>query len=57
MSHAVLYKYINCADDKLLALVPVTNYNTNYSEIINNNNNNNVNNNNNNNMILIISFC
>ena len=56
MSHAVLYKYINCADDKLLALVPVTNYNTNYSEIINNNNNNNVNNNNNN-MILIISFC
>ena len=34
MSHAVLYKYINCADDKLLALVPVTNYNTNYSEIV-----------------------
>ena len=34
MTHAILYKYIICTDDKLLALAPVTNYNTNYSKII-----------------------
>ena len=31
MPHEVLYKYINCTVDKLLALVLVTNYITNYS--------------------------
>ena len=31
MAHAVLYKYINCTVDKLLALALVTNYITNYS--------------------------
>ena len=33
MTHAVFYKYISCTD-KLLALAPVTDYNTNYSKII-----------------------
>ena len=33
MTHAVLYKYINCTVDKLLALEPVTNYITKYSII------------------------
>ena len=31
MAHAVLYKYINCTVDKLLALALVTNYTNNYS--------------------------
>ena len=31
MAHVVLYKYINCTVDKLLALALVTNYITNYS--------------------------
>ena len=31
MAHAVLYKYINCTVDKLLALALVTNDITNYS--------------------------
>ena len=34
MTRTVLYKYINCTADKLLALVLVTNYITNYSIII-----------------------
>ena len=34
MAHPVLYKYINCTDDKLLVLALVTNYITNYSKII-----------------------
>ena len=34
MTRAVLYKYINCTVDKLLALALVTNYITNYSIII-----------------------
>ena len=34
MTRTVLYKYINCTADKLLALVLVTNYTTNYSIII-----------------------
>ena len=34
MAVVVLYKYINCAVDKLLALTLVTNYITNYSKII-----------------------
>ena len=33
MTHAVLYRYINCTVDKLLALEPVTNYITKYSII------------------------
>ena len=33
-SRAVLYKYINCTVDKLLALALVTSYITNYSIII-----------------------
>ena len=33
MTHAVLYKYINCTVDKLLALEPVINYITKYSII------------------------
>ena len=33
MTHAVLYKYINCTVDKLLALEPVMNYITKYSII------------------------
>ena len=33
MTHVVLYKYINCTVDKLLALALVTNYITNYSII------------------------
>ena len=57
MTHAVLYKYISCTDDKLLAPPLVTNYITivKYKQQQQCNNNNN--NNNNNNMILIISFC
>ena len=31
MAHAVLYKYINCTVDKLLALALVTNYTNNHS--------------------------
>ena len=34
MTRAVLYKYINCTVDKLLALALVTNDTTNYSIII-----------------------
>ena len=34
MTLAVLYKYINCTVDKLLALALVTNFITNYSIII-----------------------
>ena len=34
MAHAVLYKYINCTVDKLLALALVTNDTTDYSIII-----------------------
>ena len=34
MTQVVLYKYVNCTVDKLLALVLVTNYITNYSIII-----------------------
>ena len=34
MTHAVLYNYVNCTDDKLLALALVTNYITNYIKII-----------------------
>ena len=34
MTHAVLYKNINSTVDKLLALILVTNYITNYSIII-----------------------
>ena len=43
MTRAILYKYINCTVDKLLALALVTNYIT----IVNNNkfNNNNINDN------------
>ena len=33
MTHAVLYNYVNCTDDKLLALALVTNYITNCSKI------------------------
>ena len=33
MAHAVLYNYVNCTDDKLLALALVTNYITNCSKI------------------------
>ena len=33
MTLAVLYKYMNCTVDKLLALTLVTNYITNYSII------------------------
>ena len=34
MTIAILYKYINCTVDKLIALVLVTDYITNYSIII-----------------------
>ena len=34
MTLAILYKYINCTVDKLIALVLVTDYITNYSIII-----------------------
>ena len=34
MTFLVLYKYTNCTVDKLLALALVTNYITNYSNII-----------------------
>ena len=34
MTYAVLYKYINCTDDKLLALALVPIYITKYSKII-----------------------
>ena len=59
MALALLYKYINCTVNKLLALALVTNYITNYSirkqqqqqQQYNNNNNNNNDNNNNNNIL------
>ena len=54
----VVYNYITCFVDKLLALALVTNYTTNYLQYNKNNssNSNNNNNNNNNNWLLLQTF-
>ena len=51
----VVYNYITCFVDKLLALALVTNYTTNYLQY-NKNNSSNSNNNNNNNWLLLQTF-